>query len=557
MSVTINKGEIFMKKLLIFILALCMVLPLAACGSKKGATKEPALEIKSWAFHGFEKTIVNVGPKDKTFKTDYTVYLTKGETQGCQVAIYANKDISNVTLGQASGENEHIKTSMFSMERAHACGRKYEYTDALIPYYGKRLKLQASRILPFMVEFTTTKDTPAGEYKYVYEVKDKDKNVLATYNITVHVWDIVLPEERTFQTTGGLKSDWVSHFRGTYTEWYEAAIQHNISPYKIPYDILDEKADAYMSDPRVTAFQVSIPRNEDGTINEEKLLQYYNKIKSNKDWLKKAFFYPLDEPRTSEHLAQLRDWEKKLGELCPEIDICAPFYTNIQLGAGKDQTEDMMDYTTLWCPKLCLWDDSQSYDKYLNYKPDKTFHERMDEQIAEGDRMWSYVCNAPDDPYAQLFIDTEGVNQRLMFWQFWQRDIDGFLYWSINSYGYKEGPNPSDAGIKNPTKQNPWKTVNTKIPSNKGTIYGCGFLFYPGQDVGYGGAVASIRAKNVRDGVDDVELLNLAEKYLGKEWLLEKTYEGTPSLTEFVDGDKFEALRIEIGNALESALKNQ
>ncbi len=548
-----------MKKLLILILALCMALPLAACDSKNSGTKEPKLEIKAWAFHGYEKTIVTAKP-GSNLKTDYTVYLTKGETEGCQVAIYANQAIKNVTFGMnkdASAATDAITTSMFSMDRAHTASKKKEYTDSLIPYYGKRLQLQENRTLAFMIDFTTTKDTPAGEYKYVYEVKDSDKKVIATYNITVHVWDITLPEEKTFQTAGGLGAGWVSNSKGTYSEWYETALQHNISSYNIPCDILDEKADAYLSDPRMTSFVMPIPKNEDGTINEEKLLQYYNKIKGNPEWLKKAIFYPLDEPRTPEHLVELREWERKLGELCPEIDICAPFYTNIQIGEGKDQTEDMMDYTTLWCPKLCLWDDSQSYDKFLNYKPDKTFHERMDEQIAEGDRMWSYVCNAPDNPYAQMFIDTEGTNQRFMFWQFWQRDIDGFLYWSINYYGYKEGPNAFDLGIKNPTMQNPWKTVNTKITSNEGTIYGCGFLFYPGQDVGYGGAVPSIRAKIVRDGVDDIEMFYLAEQYLGKEWLLEKTYEGTPSLTEFVSADKFASLRIEIGNALEAALKNQ
>jgi hypothetical protein len=303
-----------------------------------------------------------------------------------------------------------------------------------------------------------------------------------------------------------------------------------------------------MSDPRVTSFRVPIPKNKDGTVNEAKLLEYYNKLKSNRTWLDKAFFYPLDEPRTEEHLVQLREWERILTALCPEIEICAPFYTNIQIGEGKDQTEDMMDYTRLWCPKLCLWDESQSYERFLNYTPEKTFDERMNEQIAEGERMWTYVCNAPDEPYSQLFIDTLGANQRMLFWQIWQRDIDGFLYWSVVSYGW-EGTEP------NRTLKNPWETVNTGISSNKGTIYGCGFLFYPGYHVGYGGAVPSIRAKNVRDGCDDVELLNLAEQYFGKEWLLEKTKEGTPTLTEFVNSDKYAALRIEIGNALEAAMK--
>jgi hypothetical protein len=67
--------------------------------------------------------------------------------------------------------------------------------------------------------------------------------------------------------------------------------------------------------------------------------------------------------------------------------------------------------------------------------------------------------------------------------------------------------------------------------------------------------VPSIRAKIVRDGVDDIELFYLAEKYLGKDWLMEKTKEGTPTLTEYTSGDNFIKLRIEIGNALEAAMK--
>ena len=548
-----------MKKLISALLIFCTLLSIVAC-NKGDENKKPAkpANIIAFATHSYDKYIANIKPKGD-FSTDYTVYMLKGETEGCQLAIYSDQAVKKVEFVTVSGENEHLTTEIFSMDRTHAIKRK-AYLDSTMPYGKKDVALEKSKVLPFIVEFKTTADTPAGEYKYVFSINDasgKKSVPMATYTVTVHVWDIVLPEEKTFATAGGLGHGWVSHFKGTYKDWYETALQHNISSYDIPVDILSDEADAYLNDPRMTSFQMPIPKNEDKSINEEKLLQYYEKIKSNPVWLSKAYFYPIDEPREVEHLQELRQWEETLGRLCPGIDVCAPFYTNIQLGDNKDQTEDMMDYTTLWCPKLCLWDDSQSYDKYLSYKPEKTFHERMDEQIAEGDRMWSYVCNAPDDPYAQMFIDTEGANQRLMFWQFWQRDIDGFLYWSINYYGYKEGPNAFDQGIKNPTMQNPWKTVNTKIPSDKGTIYGCGFLFYPGQDVGYGGAVPSIRAKIVRDGCDDIELLNLAEQYLGKEWLLEKTYKATPSLTEFVDADKFAAFRIEIGNALEAALKNQ
>ncbi len=550
------------KKLFVVLICFSMLMSCFACGNgekKPNGDGNGSAEFKAWTMHAFEKTVVNVDPDVKNPSTEYTVYLAKGETEGCQVAVYSSEMLKSVTLTLKSGEKELIKPTMYSMDRTHAVGRK-QYTDSLVLYGGARLILREKTVLPFMIEFTTDENTPAGDYEYVYEFKDKNKNVLATFNITVHVWDFELPKDKSFVTSAALYWDSIEAAIGLcnediYKQWYDDMLEHNISAFDLPYDELDERAEAYMSDPRVTAFVLPIPKNEDGSINEEKLLQYYNRLKTNPVWLEKAFFYPIDEPRTLEHLEELKEYEKKLTALCPEIEICAPFYTNLQIpGTETDQTDVMASYTDLWCPKLCLWDDTQSY-KDLKYEPSKSFEQRMNDQIAKGDRMWTYVCNDPDDPYAQLFIDTEGENQRLMFWQLYQRNIKGFLYWSVNYYGYKEGPNP----VGTATPQNPWNTVNTKIPNGDGkTIYGCGFLFYPGSDVGIGGAVPSIRAKIVRDGADDVEMLYLAEQYLdgGREWLVNKTKEGTPSLTKYCSNDEFANLRIEIGNAIEAAIKN-
>ncbi len=545
-----------MKKVLIFILALCMVLPLASCGGGKkpsGGDNESA-NVKAWAFHSFEKTIVNIAPKG-SFKTDYTVYLSKGESEGCQVAVYSDKPIENATLTKKSGEAENIEVSVYSMNRTHKIVKKY-YTDSLIPYSGKAIDVEAKTILPFMIEFKTNENTEAGEHKYVYEFKDEKGKVLATYNITVHVWDFELPKEKTFATSANIRSDFIAHFgvynEETYKAWYDMLLDHNMSAYRLPYDIFDPRAEEYMSDPRVTSFIVTIPTDKDYNILEDELEKVRSRLKENPEWLKKAFFLPLDEPHTVEQLAELREWERQLTALCPEIEIMAPYYTNIQVGAGRDQTDDMAEYTDLWCPKLCLWDDAESYGEFLDYTPSKTFHERMNEQIEKGDRMWSYVCNDPDDPYAQLFIDTEGVNQRLMFWQMYQRDVEGFLYWAVNYYGYKAGSDSED----DKTPYNPWETVNNKMTDGDGRpVYGEGWLFYPGNEVRAGLAVSSIRAKIVRDGIDDIELFYLAEKYLDKDWIVEKTKEGTPTLTSYSTSDKFAALRIEIGNALEEALK--
>ena len=46
---------------------------------------------------------------------------------------------------------------------------------------------------------------------------------------------------------------------------------------------------------------------------------------------------------------------------------------------------------------------------------------------------------------------------------------------------------------------------------------GEGMLFYPGEDAGIDGPIASIRLKNLRDGMEDYEYFTLLEKAKGKE----------------------------------------
>ena len=169
--------------------------------------------------------------------------------------------------------------------------------------------------------------------------------------------------------------------------------------------------------------------------------------------------------------------------------------------------------------------------------------------------MWAYVCNDPNNPYAQLFLDTDGVVQRLMFWQCYQRDIEGFLYWSACWYQYKDGNDPWDEDGGRMVLEDPWESGKSITDGDGIPVYGEGWLLYPGSQVGFGGACSSIRAKIVRDGVDDIEMFYLAEKYLDNNWIMEKTREGTPTLTTYSSGDKYASLRIEIGNALEAAIK--
>ena len=109
---------------------------------------------------------------------------------------------------------------------------------------------------------------------------------------------------------------------------------------------------------------------------------------------------------------------------------------------------------------------------------------------------------------------------------------------------------------------NPWETayngVNGGNPGETaGPVYGEGYLLYPGTPVGIGGPVPSSRLKMLRDGIDDIELLYLAEKVFGRDWVMERVNEVTPTLTSYTSEENFYKIRKEIGDALEAALKNK
>ena len=484
-------------------------------------------KILTWTTHAYDKLVAS-RKEPEVLNKAYTVYMAKAEFEGFQIAVRSDADTA-LSLEKVSGEG--IRYSVYTTERTHTI-RGEEYADSLIPYGGGEVNARAGITLTFFVEFATVKDTGAGDYTYEFAVKNGGETV-DTVSVTVHVWNFAIPETKTFGTACGINGGQLGRFGEDYGEHYELFADHFMSPYDLPCDILSDDADKYMSDPRITSFIVPTCENDDA-----KLAEYYEKVKSNPDWFRKAMLYPLDEPRSMEHLAQYKAVCERFFRVCPGLEPIAPFYTNIQAGERMDQFAHMAPHTNLWCPKLNLWEDKASYAT-LDYTPDEHMEDRIAAEKAKGKRLWTYVCNDPILPYSQLYIDTPGLIQRALFWQMYQRDCEGFLYWGVTAWGSID----------------PWVNTNNGVPDGQGKpLYGCGFLCYPSKVVGASAPVGSLRLKICRDGVEDMELFYMAEKIIGREALVDITKKFTPDLTTYaLDCDGFYALRKEIAEIVEKA----
>ncbi len=512
---------------LTFIMLLSMFL-LSSCssnGKKPGKNDNGKPVITMWTSHGYDKIREEMKVPSEP-QTEYTLYVAKNETENVHIALRTDETLNLLRFTTVSGDNDHIETSIFHVRPVLKRGRKI-YTDPTVPMGpATRFTLQKDANMAILVEFKTTADTPAGDYEYVFAVTDNKKNVINTVKITVHVWDFAMPEELTFQTAVGNDGS---------LDLYNVLLEHNMSGYQLPYDILDSRADAYMSDPRVTSFRIPFYQ---GDKTDAEILAYYNKIKDNPVWFEKAYFYPIDEPSTEADLKEFERYCKRLKELCPGIKIVSPYYKNIQVTDEMDQIDFMDQYIDLHCPKLANWDEDQIYDANQMAKY-PTFDERMKAIQAKGETVWAYVCNYPLAPYLNVKVDDDGLSSRVLFWQMYQRDIDGFLYWS-SCYWWE-------------VNNDPWTNVDT---FGNG-IYGDGILTYPGNKGGtHLPYVPSIRLKIMRDGIDDIELLYLAEDLFGREWVDERVNKVSKSLTSVdVTSDEFAALRVEIGNAIETEMK--
>ena len=110
----------------------------------------------------------------------------------------------------------------------------------------------------------------------------------------------------------------------------------------------------------------------------------------------------------------------------------------------------------------------------------------------QGDEVWWYICIAPIHPHANWFIEYPAIEARLLWWMAYRQGVEGFLYYATNRWPGQHVPLRADAygrALWNPASYN--------------TANGDGSLYYPGPE----GPIGSIRLENIRDGIEDYQLL--------------------------------------------------
>lgn len=111
--------------------------------------------------------------------------------------------------------------------------------------------------------------------------------------------------------------------------------------------------------------------------------------------------------------------------------------------------------------------------------------------------IWTYNCLVQDTYSPKYLLDYPLIDFRIQpgFINY-AIDAEGFLFWVIDNWN---------------TVGDPWESLDMRFN-------GDGILFYPGEDVGLDNTfVPSLRAKAIRDGFEDYELLKALEEKQGKK----------------------------------------
>ena len=379
---------------------------------------------------------------------------------------------------------------------------------------------------PIWIDVHVPKDAAAGVYRGVFRVVAREGR--AEIPVTLTVWDFALPDGPTHRNHFGSFTG-LTHFFGVQrnsdrfreieARYCQAMAEHRINP-PLPGHLLPEvnpdgslaiapeRHEAlvqFMRELHVTDFQ--IPRSPFGRLphsttgpeyktippdQREKAIRYYREyagyLEAN-GWAERAYIYLLDEPNTPENYEQVRVLAEVVREADPELKILVVEQTY----PHDPSWPDIDAAVDIWCPLWAFIDRG-------------TIREKLD----KGDSVWSYtalVQRAPpyhpqyeevrdkDPPY--WHIDRPLLVFRVPTWINRQYGITGLLYWSTVTRVIEPWFNPAFAHPRH--------------------FNGGGYLFYPGVPCGIDGPIASMRLKNLRDGMEDYEYFALLEQRGGAE----------------------------------------
>ena len=497
-----------------------------------------------WFDHMTEKLYQN----DVTAKDLYTyvIHMAGNSIENCQFFLAPKADRSfTITLSDfTDGQGNTLKAKLLREHYVNVNGQMLP--DALPPVDGA-VEVKGGKSQGFVVKVWAETNQPAGLYSATLNITDAATGkVVKTATVYVNVYGFSLSDETALRTAIGM-GDWPIaasyqnkgmtdvEYWDLYKIYYDFLLENRLCAYRLPYNLTDSRVTEYLNNPRVNSFVINkISDNE---------AQAHEILSRNESWLKKGFYYYVDEPTNQGLLDNLAAAGNRLSGTFPGYRQVSPFFTNMNVGEG-DQIEFMKDYVNIWCTKpfaftprdKAIIAGTQFMTTSAQDAKYGTFAERMAALAREGHETWLYVCWEPGQPYANWLALGDGTEPVVSVWQCKMTDSVGFLYWDC-AYWTAD-------------------PMNDLTPLVGATSHGDGVLLYSGAAIGSYEPISSHRLENVRMGIQDYQLLTMLEELVGAEAADEMVAMVTTDVVTYTsDDDYLKAVRVLLLEKVAEAMK--
>jgi hypothetical protein len=500
-----------------------------------------------------------------------TIKAARNEFEPFQIVVRAGTaplKAVNVELSDLRGPgNQVIPRRHFTLYREHylevtrPSPKSKEgagwYPDALVPFLnpldgkpitkarfiGAPFEVAPDSNQPVWVDVFVPKDTPPGDYTGTVTVTAQNQKSVSL-PIKLTVWNFTLPDTPTMRSNfGDLDGRLVKlhhtkeespEFRVLERRYAEATAAHRLCPpipaYLMPEIKPDGSIDSSASQAQlkewtdrfhVTGFPLNLiggdPLGKDREHNLRYLQAIYAYLKKN-GWEKYAYIYVLDEPNDAAAYEQVRKRGGFIHQAQPGIKVLCTEQPTPQDSAWGS----LVGSVDIWVPLWTLFEERSATERF-----------------AAGEELWSYTAlcqgeKGKDTPYWEM--DFPLLDYRIPGWASWRYGITGLLYWTTVYWEKVEDP---------------WTNPATYVEGTS-VFNGEGSLFYPGADAGFAGPVVSMRLKQIREGLEDYEYLNLLARRGDKRFADECAHRLVTSWSQWnQDPADLYALREQIAKKLE------
>ncbi len=460
-----------------------------------------------WFDHMTEKTYRDdVTPSDLH---TYVIHMAGNSIENCQFFVAPVESARNIRVEITDMTDGHGNVLTTKLLREHYVKIGNDWVPDALPPVDGNISVAKNNSQGFALKVWAEENQPAGLYSATVNIYDADTGAcIKTANVYTYVYGFSLSEQTALKTAVQM-SPWVIansyaqkgmndySAEEIYKIYYDFMLENRISCYNLPYSLWDSRVTEYLDNPRVTSFSIKESNGGDEA-------GAYALLSQNPEWLKKGYFYYVDEPTNTDLLYQLKSHGDRLAGTYPGYRQVSPFFTNINID-GADQITFMQPYTQIWCTKVFAFTPREktmvSGAQYLTTKlqDDRygTFADRMKAEVAGGDELWLYFCWEPNQPYANWLATGDGTEPVVSVWQCKMTDATGLLYWGSAYWS-----------------ADPYNDLQSTVITS---VYGDGVLLYSGAEVGVYEAVSSFRLENIRLGIQDYQMLCMLEQAAGEQ----------------------------------------